>query len=243
MTREESQAAPLITLLQRNGADCVSVPLLQFEPLFQQLEQRCEEQLPPFDWLFFTSANTVRFFHEWVQSETYSVTNKIGSVGKKTTNELLRLGYDIDFEPSVYSGETMAKEFLQRYQQQSVALVCGESAREDIPKILTAADIYFKKIVIYRTIKKKVSKQRLIQSVSGVDAVFFTSPSTVEAFKQSLPDWMFRKLATQLTAVAIGHTTANVLEEQQFSKIIYPETYTIEDMVYVYIQYLRKGDR
>ncbi|GAB2560743.1 uroporphyrinogen-III synthase [Gracilibacillus alcaliphilus] len=238
ITRETTQAVPLAQLLENQGAVCERVPLLRFEPLYHHLEQPPIDEL---DWLFFTSTNTVRFFYEWCQLRGTTVTNKIASVGKKTSMELKRLGYTVDFEPSVYSGENMVKEFIQQYGKKRIGIICGASARREIPEMLTKAGIYFKKIVIYRTIKNEQVSRDLNQLVQQVDAVFFTSPSTVSAFEQFLSPQQFYIARRQLTAVAIGKTTAQALEQRYFEQIIFPETYTVEEMVQVYIEYIRKG--
>ncbi|GAE92650.1 hypothetical protein JCM21714_1660 [Gracilibacillus boraciitolerans JCM 21714] len=134
----------------------------------------------------------------------------------------------------------MVKEFLYTYGKQRIALIAGEKSRPEIPQLLNAADVSFEKIIIYRTIKNEAEKKSLQRTVTHVDAVFFTSPSTVEAFQQFLTIDQFERVRKELVAVAIGETTATSLEHAQFETIIYPGTYTIENMVITYINYLKK---
>ncbi len=153
---------------------------------------------------------------------------------------LEKFDYTIDFQPTVYRGDIMVKEFLHRYGKQKIALIVGSKSRPEIPQLLKKAEISFEKIVIYRTIKNKENQPLLQQTVSKVDAVFFTSPSTVQAFQQFLTSQQFERIKEEVVAVAIGQTTATALEKAMFSDIISPDNFTIEDMVQCYINYMEK---
>ncbi|GAE92651.1 hypothetical protein JCM21714_1661 [Gracilibacillus boraciitolerans JCM 21714] len=62
VTREATQALPLIHLLEDEGATCYHVPLLCFEAIFDEENRRQLLQLDQqADWLFFTSAKAVLF--------------------------------------------------------------------------------------------------------------------------------------------------------------------------------------
>ncbi|SFM05990.1 uroporphyrinogen-III synthase [Gracilibacillus orientalis] len=242
VTREAVQALPLIRLLEGYGASCERVPLLRFEAMYNDVNRRQLTNIVPSEWLFFTSVNAVRFFHEYITSLGVQVNNKIAAVGEKTARSLNEYGYTVDFQPSTYSGKTMVEEFLHRNGTKQIALICGENARREIPELLEDAGVSFEKIVIYRTITNEHSKSLLNNMVSEVDAIFFTSPSTVDTFQQFLAPDLFEQAINNMVTVAIGETTANALHELSFRHILYPETFTIENMVEVYIDYIRKGD-
>ncbi|MGP4041688.1 uroporphyrinogen-III synthase [Gracilibacillus sp. D59] len=242
VTREARQALPLIHLLKGYGAKCERVPLLRFEANFNDVNRDQLINIASFDWLFFTSVNTARFFHKYITALGIQVKNNIAAIGEKTASSLNEYGYPVDFQPSIYSGKTMVEEFLHRIGNKRIAIICGENARREIPELLEEAGVSFEKIVIYRTIKNEQSKSLLNKSVSEVDAVFFTSPSTVDAFQQFLDPHLFEQAKNSLLTVAIGETTAEALRERSFCHILYPETFTLENMVEVYIDYIRKGD-
>jgi uroporphyrinogen-III synthase len=242
VTREARQALPLIQLLEGYGASCERVPLLCFEAIDDDVNRSQLTNLSSFDWLFFTSVNTVRFFHQYITTLGIQVKNKIAAVGEKTARSLAHYGYAVDFQPSTYSGKAMVEEFLNENSTKRIALICGENARREIPELLKEAGVSFEKIVIYRTIKNEQSKSLLNKAVSQVDAVFFTSPSTVDAFQQFLKPHLFEQAKNSLLTIAIGETTAEALRERSFCDILYPETFTVENMVEVYIDYIRKGD-
>lgn len=245
VTREATQALPLVHLLEKAGATCYQVPLLRIEAIYnKENRQQFSHINEQADWLFFTSQNAVRFFDQYVKKLNMPITQKIAAVGAKTAQLLEEYDYMIDFQPTIFRGEIMVKEFLHKYgKQQKIALIVGTRSRPEIPELLKDAKVSFKKLVIYRTIKNIDAKQLLQQTVSQVDAVFFTSPSTVETFQQLLTEEKFKKTKKQQLAVAIGQTTATALEKVKFHDIISPETYTIENMVQSYIDYIEKGDK
>ncbi len=242
VTREARQALPLIHLLEGYGASCERVPLLRFETIYDDVNRSQLTNIASFDWLFFTSVNTVRFFHQYLTTLGIQVKNNIAAVGEKTAMSLNEYGYAVDFQPSKYNGKAMVEEFLHRNSNKRIAIICGENARREIPELLEEAGVSFEKIVIYRTIKNEQSKSLLNQKVLDVDAIFFTSPSTVEAFHQFLAPDLYEQTTNNMVTVAIGDTTANALCERSFSHILYPETFTVENMVEVYSDYIRKGD-
>ncbi|UOQ47275.1 uroporphyrinogen-III synthase [Gracilibacillus caseinilyticus] len=243
VTREAKQALPLVYLLESYGASCERVPLLLFERCLSKGNQKIMQQISQFDWLFFTSVNTVRFFDQYVKEFDLKIDQKIAAVGEKTAQLLEELGYPVDFIPSIFDGSTMVHEFHQLVSSPHIALLCGSNARREIPKQLQRQGLSFEKIVIYRTIKNKEVIPLLQEKATEMDAVFFTSPSTVKAFHEFLPASLLEQVKEKATAVAIGTTTSEALEKYAFRHIIYPETFTIENMVATYIEYIREGDK
>ncbi|ENH97934.1 uroporphyrinogen-III synthase [Gracilibacillus halophilus YIM-C55.5] len=247
VTRAKGQAASLIDLLNHNGAEVYHAPLIRFEPVITPMNDQALTRLASQDdWLFFTSTNTVHFFHQYCKRLNIHVHNRIAAVGKKTATLLHQLGYQVDFKPSIYQGTVMVEEFVATYgNQHRVTLLSGEKARADIPNRLKQKQVDFQKIVIYRTMMNRASQDTLQHFIEhiGIDACFFTSPSTVQAFLKLLHTNTISRQKDHLLCVAIGSTTANELENRQFQNIIYPDQFTTEAMVDCLIEYYqREGD-
>ncbi|KAB8134715.1 uroporphyrinogen-III synthase [Gracilibacillus oryzae] len=245
ITREIQQAKPLAKLVEFYGGTACIAPLLRFEPIItNDTNDKLNQLQDNSKWLFFTSSNTVRLFENYREKLEITINLKIASVGEKTSLALRNYGYSVDFEPTVYSGTAMAKEFIAEYgKDQQVTIVCGESAREEIPQILSENSVSFDKLVIYRTIENGKSKDILHNHlVKGVDACLFTSPSTVKAFVHFSGMDLLRKVKAGTVCVAIGKTTADALKKEQFAHVIYPEKYTTEAMVAALIDYKKDGE-
>lgn len=246
ITREAVQARPLSRLLEDKGAACSSIPMLRFEGIRNEKNKaQLKKILKESDWLFFTSVNTVRFFDAYIKDLQLPVRQKIAAVGEKTANQLRQLHYKVDFQPTIYNGRNMVEEFLSVRGKPYIGIISGEQARKDIPELLSEADVPFEKTIIYRTITDNKNTDKLMQALPLVDTIFFTSPSTVEAFEKYLPGSMLTKVKNSLATVAIGDTTAATLKNYQYQHIMYPEIFTIEHMVDRYIHYVEteeKGD-
>jgi uroporphyrinogen-III synthase len=243
ITREKAQARKLIQLVRDTGAIPCVAPMIRFEPIPLTTMKKEYMELSKQQWLFFTSANTVRFFNQDIKKLGIEVPHLIASVGEKTTKALLNLGYKVDFQPSIFQGSVMVEEFVQRYGTSiNVTIVSGESAREEIPSLLTKYSVPFTQLKIYRTIENKES-ERLLNShlKTGIDICFFTSPSTVHACVQLAKNMYLNKLKETCLCIAIGETTATSLLECGFKKVTYPKKYTMEEMVECAKKYVEEG--
>ena len=80
----------------------------------------------------------------------------------------------------------------------------------------------------------KVAVKELISKIEKkeIDAITFTSPLTVENFFKIVEDKekIAKLLSNNLLTVCIGPITAKVLEKYNIT-YIYPDTYTIPDMM------------
>ncbi len=242
ITREEKQAQPLVELVQHAGAEPFLAPLLQFQPIYsknnEQALKKIQEQV---DWLFFTSANTVYFFEAYRKQLGLTFSQKIAAVGVKTSHALMEYGYTVHFQPSIYSGAVMVPEFINKFgKEQKIALIGGESARDEIPDLLQKNHVSFQQVAIYRTMKNDAGRKKLRYALKQeMDACLFTSPSTVKTFIEFADAYYLEKTKKETLAVAIGLTTATELKKQGFQHVIYPQKYTIEAMVEQLVAYLQ----
>ncbi len=239
VTRQTRQAQSVIQKLQQSGAEVYHAPLIKFKKVYTA-EQRgkIENLVKNYDWLFFTSENGVRFFMDAFKEFGPAISTiknlNIAAVGKKTTKALHSFGLTVNFQPTTFNGQSFVEEFIENYGTNSkIAILCGKKSRKEIPYLLTEASIIFDKIVLYDTITNKEIKSYLNTKIPllKLDAAMFTSPSTVEAFTQLLDESTCKRLKQILWCVAIGTTTADVLEELGFKNISFPDEFTTEAMI------------
>lgn len=234
VTREEKQAQDFAKKIEQFGGVAFIAPLLKVNCVVSENTLTTFENLPQYEWLFFTSANGVHcFFENWKRNLgagrlTYQ---KIAVVGTKTNEVLRGYGYQATFVPSTYNAKTMAREFLSEYHpKQPVLLVRGKLASSILPEVFTKAAIDYDCLTVYETSVNDESKELLIESLnySHLDYITFTSPSTVDAFFSLIKnvDWIEEK-----TIVCIGTTTATRAKEKGLSNILVPEHFTIEGMI------------
>jgi uroporphyrinogen III methyltransferase/synthase len=117
VTRTRQQASALTRKLRELGADVLEIPTIRVVP--RDLDAMQRQKLMHigqfFDWLVFTSPNTVgRFFAEYMRSQVdiRSLAGvKIAAVGPGTKNELTRFHLWLDLIPEKFTAEELAKKF------------------------------------------------------------------------------------------------------------------------------------
>lgn len=170
------------------------------EQSFITIEQ-IESEHPDFSkygWIFFTSPNAVSHFNTF-----NSLSNQqIAAIGKGTGDALKANGLNVHFQGDGKT-EVVAAEFKNILGQQKVLVVCAENGLRTIQ--LGLHENSFEEIFVYRTIANPVALSE------KVDVIAFTSPSNVESFLSS------NKILPQTKVVAIGHTTAEALLNQNIN--------------------------
>src|SRR5699024_10669864 len=157
--RDAQAAASFQQLLEKEQAKPITVPLLKIEcierPNLSIDVEDCE-------WVFFTSRNGVACF---LQNQTFARALhhcQIAAVGKKTAQALVEQGYKVDFIPSVFNAETMAKEFLASYETARPTLfVRGSIASPILLDAFTKANRAFYCVEVYDTFIHTKAKQQL----------------------------------------------------------------------------------
>ncbi|MDC3415684.1 uroporphyrinogen-III synthase [Aquibacillus salsiterrae] len=248
VTRAKSQAQQFAFQLKEAGAIPVIAPVLSIKSRSTIENKGILQRLHEFTWLFFTSANGVKFFFKQLESEKISMARihslHVAAIGKKTATMLQSYGVNPNFFPSIFEGKKMIKEFLQHYPNpKRILLVCGNIARDEIPNELACRNVAYQRIIVYETIINEASKQTLRQVINQdvCDAFTFTSPSSIESFelltnglKENLS-----KIKEAKLCVCIGTTTEQKALEKGFKQVRVPSQFTTEGMIEELIHYFK----
>ncbi|MFA9558631.1 uroporphyrinogen-III synthase [Evansella sp. AB-rgal1] len=235
-TRAAHQAAPLTSLLESYGGSVLELPLISMKrtedlhPMIDALHN-----IEDYDWIIFTSANTVQFFFDLIEEEGIDrvlfARMKVAAVGEKTVKKLESYGVLPHLVPSVYDGEHLADDLLSKLQgEERVLFPRSNLARDAIVSRLRGRNITIADPVLYETNYEMDDKKRLreVLSRNHLDVITFTSPSTVHSFFSQLGKEV--ELGSVQFAV-IGDITKNALQKYGVDNIIAPKTFTIQHMV------------
>jgi uroporphyrinogen-III synthase len=231
VTRPAGQAASLARLLVERGAVPIACPAIQIAPMPSHAAlDAALARLATYDWVVFTSANGVRAVWERLspeQSETLAG-RRVAAIGPATAQALARHGVTPAFVPAEYVAEAIVPG-LGEVRGQRVLLPRAELAREALAQQLSALGADVHEIAAYRTVPAQPGAAALAELRAGVDAVTFTSSSTVAFFS--------RLLATQgiglgRAAVAcIGPITAGTAREAGWPVDVVAAVYTAAGLV------------
>lgn len=247
-TRAPHQAADLNSLLIEYGAVPVSYPCIDIDvpadPValdraLREVAQGC------FDWLVLTSRNTVyalaRRLHVLGMDTAALSSVRVATVGPATA-ELAQqmLEITVTVTPDEYIAEALA-DALFVSQGTQVFLPQSDLARPVLRDRLAAGGATVTAVPAYGTVIGSGGDDvPTMLSRYQIDAVVFTSSSTVENFMQRLKVETACPVRLERVCVAcIGPVTAEKAQLLGLDVHVIPETYTLEGLIMKLAEYMR----
>ena len=211
--RAAAQGGELALELRRRGAEPVGVPLLAFAPSADPAALRESlSRASSYDWIVFTSANAVRFAAPALGPLGAA---RIACIGAATARAAEAAGLVVAVRPDAEgSPESLAAELARVSQLAGAAVLFPRAARarEALADELARRGARVDAPEAYRTVVPEAAGAALREALAGgIDAVAFTSPSTVEHLFALLAPREAEELAARARFACIGPTTAEAL--------------------------------
>jgi len=183
VTRAKGQADALSSRLEALGACVLEIPTIEIRPAADTAPlDRAIANLSSYDWLIFTSANGVCFFIERLDqsaADLRSLRARICAIGPATRAAIEALHLKVDLMGQEYVAESLLAAFAAHdLAGQRVLLPRAAVARDLIPSELARRGASVDVVEAYRTVPPESGPE----FPPGVDAVTFTSSSTVQNF-------------------------------------------------------------
>lgn len=238
VTRAVHQARSLAALLRDEGAQPILAPTIRIAPPADPNPVRdAVHRLHTYDWVLFTSANTVESIFTAIAAAGLDARAlhgaKVCAIGAKTEAALLDRGLRADLVPAQARAEGVVAALRPRLAAGSrVLLPRAEIAREVLPESLEAAGAHVDIVVVYRSLPPQTRDVERIRSLidpGEIDAVLFTSSSTVKNLADVLgPDaTRLNELdlfsigpVTTRTAQGLGLRVAETAAEQTIESLV-----------------------
>ena len=242
VTRSRTQASRLVGLLEDLGAEPIELPSIQVEPLedYSELDGALA-RLSEFGWVIFASTNAVesvfkRLEKQGRDSRAFGGVH-IGAIGPATAAALASRGLKADFVPTRSISEAVVEELSRMdFAGTPVLLPSADIGRDALAQGLAAMGAKAERITAYRTTSSKgLAAKAKAAMESGIDAVTFTSSSTV----RNLVDMLNGNKATlqELPLICIGPTTAATAEELGLKVDLVAEEHTVDGLVSAVVEY------
>lgn len=216
VTRAAQQAGKLSDGLRELGAIPVEVPVLEIAPpvSFAALDAALR-QIGRYDWIIFTSANTVAGLKGRGEEIGVAVaaSANVAAVGTATATAAREAGWNVTLIPETFVAEGLVASLQkQEIRGKRVLLARAEVARDVIPDALRAAGAIVDVVDAYRNVIPADAPTQLRRAlVEGLDAATFTSSSSVthlaDAARAANLGFPFAGVA----AVSIGRVTSATL--------------------------------
>jgi uroporphyrinogen III methyltransferase/synthase len=249
VTRSLEQAGELIEMLEERGAEAIPAPTIRIAPPEDQasLERACREA-SGFDWIVFTSGNGVDYFMERLLAlgdvrELKGV--RICTIGPSTASRLARYGIRVDLTPPEFRAEAVvdALRATGDLKGKRFLLPRANIARDLLADALREAEAEVTDVAAYRTLPAGTDGGPDIYRMlldRQIDAVTFTSASTVRNFVAMLGRDQAADLLRTTAVASIGPVTAEAAQQLGITTEVMPARYTIPDLVDALVDYFAK---
>ena len=246
ITRPKDRAKKACEIVEKLGGEAILAPTLDLKPVNTQSLKNLVANKDELDWIVFTSPTTIVSLNKFYPDFLESLECKIAVIGNKTGKLVEKQGMTVDLMPKEFTSEGLIEEFKKNgITDKTIGIPRTASARPVLPEELEKLGNTVILAEAYKSLFPMDEKavEELIQKIENkeIDAITFTSPLTVENFftiaddKQKIAEL----LNENLLVVSIGPITARVLDKYEV-KNIYPDTYTVPDMMELLFEELNR---
>jgi len=228
ITRPYEEGKKLANLFNEELFNTILFPTIKTIPLEPNFDL---EKVLDFDIFVFGSGKAVKYFFERFPIE-YFFDKEFIAVGEKTANRLKSLGLKkVIYPKDEYTSEAVLKLIENKwdyYKDKKILFpkskIGTKTLEEKLPNVVP--------MYIYTTItnypKNREEVKRILLN-GEMDFIIFSSPSTIEGFKNNFPeDW--KKFINSSKIVAIGRITANKLKNENITNFVLPKKATNEEI-------------
>ncbi len=220
-TRPVQNSSILAKRLRDLGAQVIELPAIRTEEIspneafdcaLQKIGTRGDEE-----WMVFTSPVGVSAFFAQLRKRKMDIRTllcrrsqiKIAAIGSATAAALCEAGFFADLVPKMYNAEELGRMLAKQAKPGShITIFRAEEGSPLLVPPLHEAGLFVEDVALYRTcIQKKEAWKEKIGSMlenGEIDAVTFTSASTVKGFVKAMEGLSF----SRIQAVCIGEQTA-----------------------------------
>jgi uroporphyrinogen III methyltransferase/synthase len=239
VTRDKSQSGRIVRALREAGAEPVVVPMIRLAPPEDWAEvDAALDAIASYDAMLITSANAIRFLAGRAEARGVSLTPaglQVLCVGPETARATRDAGVAVHRIPEGrYDADGLLDEIAKHLPPRGRRFLFprAEKARKVLPEGLSAAGGRVDSPTVYRTLPPEIDAAglRTLLVEEGLDALTFTSPSTVQNFVALLGDES-RAAAGRCTVAAIGPVTAEALRREGLAPDVLAERASVEDLV------------
>jgi hydroxymethylbilane synthase len=205
ISRSEEDSSVLLKFLREKNISFSARSLIRTEAV------AFDPEIPACDWIFFSSANAVKFFFE---SNPHIGSIKTGAVGDSTARVLAK------FTTPNFIGDSSdidgtARKFQELAKNQIVLFPGSEQSLRHIQSVFDPSKII--DLVCYRTVLSPLVLDRF-------ETLVFSSPSNVQSF------FLQNKIDATQKTIAFGKSTEKALRQFGAQNIIIPKSLSDIDL-------------
>lgn len=245
VTRAREQASGFATLLAEAGAGVIEFPTIEtVEPESWANLDAALDRIGEFDWIVFTSVNGVGYFVKRLKERGMDIRDlkglKVLTIGPKTAEAVESLGVRVDFIPKEYRAESVIEGIGgEDLKGKKILIPRAKVAREVLPDEMRKMGAEVTVAECYVTVKPESKKEEVRKMFEDgrIDAVTFTSSSTVENFVEMWGADECKKMMNGVAVASIGPITSGTARKLGLEPSIEAEKYTTAALADVLIKH------
>ena len=243
VTRSREQAGELVDLLEERGAEAIQAPTIRIAPPEDPdaLDRACAEA-GAYDWIVFTSVNAVESFMGRLMANGDIRDLKgvrLCAIGSSTAQRIAAYGIRVDLMPDESRSEAVIDVLKAGtdLEGRKFLLPRADIAREVLADQLREVRAIVTGVAAYRTMLAgggdRSSDQDIYRMLLDrqIDAVTFTSASTVKNFAKIFGEDQAADLLRATVVASIGPVTAEAAQQLGIATTVMPKKYTVPDLV------------
>ncbi len=246
VTRSREQSRKMAEKISANGGEPILFPTIEiaatsnYGPLDDAISRASE-----FDWILFTSENGVeRFFKRFFNlgKDIRELAGpRFGAIGPVTANAISSRGIKVD----MLAKEFVAEGLLEVFEGEDLTgrrflIPRAEKARDVLPDGLEKKGALVEVTPVYQTLRPSRAGVETIEKSfldKSIDAVTFTSSSTVNHFMEMFEGADIKELLQGTLIASIGPITSNTLTHHGLRASIEAREYTIDGLIKALMNY------
>lgn len=250
VTRPRAQAGELTRRLSELGAEVVEFPTISIAPPgdYKPMD-RAIAQLQQYDWLFFTSVNGVQSFFNRLRhfgNDSKDIEHlKVVAIGPETAGRLQNEGVRVYLIPAKYQAEGILEGLNStEIRGRRILMPRAAKARQILPETLRQWGASVDVVPAYETVLPADCHFGLRELFEKqIDAITFTSSSTVENFLRLLEGEDPNQILQAVIVACIGPITARTAMDSGLRVDIISSEFTVAGLVGAIVRFYEAPDR
>lgn len=246
VTRARAQAGILAQRIADLGGEVIECPTIEIQPPANFLAfDAALTRIDAYDWLIFTSINSVEPFLSRLKHVGNTVADlvrlKIAAIGSETAKRLEAAGIPVTVVPQRYQAEGILESLnADAMRGKRVLIPRAAKARDVLPETLSQWGAKVDVVEAYRTVAPNIDVAAVRQRFQSGDAdvVTFTSSSTVSNFVQLFAATDLTSIVGNAAIACIGPITAKTVEDFGSKVAIIAREFTIDGLVQAIVDYV-----
>jgi len=252
VTRSRAQSRRMAEKISLQGGVPILFPTIVIQPPedFSALDESIR-RIKDFDWVIFTSVNGVEHFFQRffeIRDDIRDMAGpRIGAIGPVTASSIRKLGIKVD----LLAKEFVAEGVLAQLSKEEVLgkrflIPRAEKARDILPDGIAQMGGAVEVVSVYRTgipVDSVIENARGLLEKRDMDAVTFTSSSTITHFVEMLGPDNVASLLSGVAVASIGPVTSQTAREQGLTVHVEASEYTTDGLVDALVQFFGSTGR